>query len=76
MARIPKLVTVCTDCKREDVGVVLDWADRNGANEINGRYRVARHKIKYLTGDPSVPYCINSRSLVPKELIFENGKVS
>lgn len=68
--RKPDLVTICTSCKREDVGVVLDWTHRNANNEIIGRYRMARHKVKYLAADPSVPYCNNSRVEVPDVLVF------
>jgi len=75
MPRKPKLVTVCTSCQREDVGVMLDWTDRDGDDNIKeNRYRLARHKVKYLSKDRSVPFCSNSRNMVPSELVFEAKK--
>lgn len=75
MPATPKLTTICADCEREDVGVVLDWTHRDANNQLIGRYRLARHKVKYQSKDRSVPWCINSRSLVPEELVFETEKV-
>lgn len=71
MTGIPKHVTICPDCKREDVGVVIDWTYRDGNDKLLGRYRMARHKIKFKAKDPSLPWCIGSRSMVPNELVFE-----
>lgn len=71
MARKPEKVTICTDCKRENVGVMLDWTNRNGVNEIIPRYRMARHKVKFKADDKSVPYCVAGRSLVKDELVFD-----
>lgn len=71
MATKPKLITICPDCQREDVGVVIDWAHRDSNNKVLKRYRVARHKVKYLSASKDNPFCINGRSLVPDELIFE-----
>lgn len=68
----PKLTTICTSCKREDVGVVLDWADRDANNRIlERRFRMARHKVVFKAGDKSVPWCPNGRIVVPAELVFE-----
>lgn len=71
--RKPRLVTICTACGREDVGVVIDWTDRDEADHMKpDRYRIARHKVKYLSKDRSVPYCSNSRSPVKPEQVFEH----
>lgn len=70
MVRVPKFVTFCGDCKRDNVGVVVDWSKRD---EANPRYRKARHSIEYQT--EGSPMCVGSRNIVPKELIFENEAV-
>lgn len=74
MPNDPALFTTCPGCLQENVGVVPDWNHRNGANEMLGRYRLSRHKVILKSKDRSVPYCMNSRNEVPKELIFEREK--
>ncbi len=70
--KVPELVTVCTACNRDDVGVVLDWSQRNATEQLLGtRYRMSRHKVKYLSRDRTLPFCKNSRIEVPKELVFD-----
>lgn len=75
MTRIPKLITICSHCEREDVGVVLDWTHRDGNNRMIGRYRMARHKIIFKGKDPSIPWCPNGRIIVPDENVFEREEV-
>ena len=72
MGRTPSMVTICTDCKREDVGVVLDWASRDKSDRMLKKYRVARHSTKY--GVKGAPICVGSRAVVAEENIFENNK--